>query len=346
MHVCRVMSAIDLTSAGLQPDYFAFRPDAHRGRLVDGRVRAGFADSIAAVLNALAPQIDVSGGESLVARIRAEPVSPAVFGVYTELVEAIHNDDLSAVDSLAGQLCAPGFGFAPDLRVVTLTDDDLGVGQADRYRRFIDEDADLGGSLPPLRGASFSDGEARIRGALALLETAAPEVAGEVRSLAREIVLVGHPTDEGTAFDGASSFHLWGALFLNTDSYVSRVEIAEALAHESTHALLFGFAGGRTLVDNDPDARYSSPLRSDPRPMDGIVHATYVLARLHYTVSRLLESNLLTEAERRFAVEAKKRSAGRYAEGIGVVDKHAIWTPPGEAAIAGARAYMNEPTRG
>jgi HEXXH motif-containing protein len=264
-----------------------------------------------------------------------------VFGVYTELVEAIHRDDLDSVGRLAGQLCTPGFGSAPDLRVVTLTDRDLGTGMADLYRRFIDEDPDLGGALPPLLGENFADGEKRIRGAFALLDSAAPEMAEEVRALAREIVLVGHPTDESTPFDGASSFHLWGALFLNTDSYVSRIEIAEALAHESTHALLFGFAGGRTLVDNDPDARYSSPLRSDPRPMDGIVHATYVLARMHYVVSRLVQSGLLTDEEREFAAAALKRNAGRYAEGIGVVDSHAVWTPAGEAAIAGARAYMD-----
>lgn len=339
------MSAVDESRGDAKSDYFAFRPDAHRGRLVDARVRAGFADSIALVLDALTPQIDVSRGKSLVARIRTEPVSPVVFGVYTELVEAVHRDDLDSVARLASQLCTPGFGFAPDLRIATLTDRDLGTGMADLYRRFIDEDPDLGGALPPLLGEKFADGENRIRDAFALLDAAAPEIAGEVRALAREIVLVGHPTDESTPFDGASSFHLWGALFLNTDSYVSRIEIAEALAHESTHALLFGFAGGRTLVENDPDARYSSPLRSDPRPMDGIVHATYVLARMHYVVSRLLQSDLLTNAEREFAAAARKRNAGRYAEGIGVIDRHVVWTPAGEAAMAGARTYMNEALR-
>lgn len=339
------MNAVDRGSIAAKTDFFAFRPEPRRGRLVDAEVRAGLADSIAAVFAALAAQIGAARGDELVERIRAAPVSPAVFGLYTELVEAIHRDDLDSVGCLAAELSAPGFGAAPDLRIVTLADDDLGPGQADRYRRFIDEDPDLGGALPPLTGAAFAEASARVHAALALLDAAAPEVAGEVRALAREIVLVGDPTDDTTAFNGASSFHLWGAVFLNTDAYVSRVEIAEALAHESAHTLLFGFSLGRTLAGNDPEARYSSPIRSDPRPMDGIVHATYVLARMHYTVSRLLESDQLTGAERQFAVEARDRSASRFAEGMGVIDRYVIWTPPGEAALAGAHAYMRQPAR-
>lgn len=339
------MSIVEPVGSAGSADLFAFRPDGARGRLVDAQVRAGFADSIATVIDALASRIDMAPAEALVARVRSQPVSPAVFGVYTELVEAIHADDFDSVEHLARQLCVPDFGSAPDLRIVTLADDDLGAGQAERYRRFVDEDPDLGASLPALTGADFADAKARVNSALALLDNAAPDVASEVRALAREVVLVGDPTDETSAFNGASSFHLWGALFLNTDAYVGRVEIAEALAHESAHMLLFGFGRGRTLVSNRAEARYSSPLRSDPRPMDGIVHATYVLARMHYTVSRLLQSERLTEAERRFAVEAADRSMRRYAEGIDVIDEHAIWTPPGEAAIAGARSYMETAPR-
>ena len=339
------MNAVGRDSIEAKTDFFAFRPEPRRGRLVDAEVRAGLADSIAAVFAALASQVGAARGDELVARIRAAPVSPAVFGLYTELVEAIHRDDLDSVGRLAAQLSAPGFGSAPALRVVTLTDDDLGAGQADRYRRFVDEDPDLGGALPPLTGADFLDANRRVNAAFALLDAAAPEVAGEIRALAREIVLVGNPTDDTAAFDGASSFHLWGALFLNTDSYVSRVEIAEALAHETAHTLLFGFSLGRTLVDNDPEMRYSSPIRTDPRPMDGVVHAAYVLARMHYTVSRLLESDQLTGAERQFAIEARDRSASRFAEGMGVIDQYVIWTPPGEAALAGAHAYMRQPAR-
>jgi HEXXH motif-containing protein len=62
-------------------------------------------------------------------------------------------------------------------------------------------------------------------------------------------------------------------------------------------ALLFGFGMGKPLVENHEHERYTSPLRGDPRPMDGVVHATYVVARMHYAVTRMLDSGLLTEEE-------------------------------------------------
>jgi hypothetical protein len=321
-------------------DLYSFPPNEIRGRAVDRLIREGFAGSIATVFDALASEFDVPSCEALVEEIRRSPVSPGVYGIYTELVESVYHGEMEHACRLAGVLSEPGFGTLPVPQIVTLSDDDLGEGQSDRYRRFVDEDPDLGASLPPLSKAAFSEAKSRVEAAFDLLDAAAPEAAGEVRSLAREIVLVGNPVDDEIAFNGASSFHLWGAIFLNTDSYVGRVEIAEALAHESAHALLFGFAGGQTLARNDPDSRYNSPIRSDPRPMDGIVHATFVLARMHYVISRMLGSNLLTMTERELAAQALARNVSRFAEGICVIDQYALLTPAGAAAIRGAQEYM------
>jgi HEXXH motif-containing protein len=57
------------------------------------------------------------------------------------------------------------------------------------------------------------------------------------------------------------------------------------LTHEAAHSLLLGYTLGAPLVESDPAERFSSPLREDLRPMDGIVHATYVLARMHYIIA-------------------------------------------------------------
>ena len=95
-------------------------------------------------------------------------------------------------------------------------------------------------------------------------------------------------------FDGASTFYLWGAVFVRVAGK-SPVELAEALAHETGHLLLFGLTIGRPLVENSYDERYASPLREDPRPMEGLVHAAYVLARMHYTRASLLKSGALAK---------------------------------------------------
>lgn len=314
---------------------FAFRPDACRARLVDARVRASLADSISAVLQALAGK-GVPPGNDLVARVRAEPVAPVIFGVYTELVEAIFADNIDLAVKLSSELSALSFGSVNEMRIVTFSGRDLGEGQAARYRRLLDDDPEFGKQLRALPPADFTQASRQVSRALALLDAAAPELANEIRTLVREIVLV--DTDDQDF--GASTFQLWGALFLKVNVQSNRVEIAEAIAHEGAHALLFGFGMGKPLVRNEAQARYASPLRNDPRPMDGVVHATYVIARMHYAVTRLLESGLLTTEEERVALEAQKRNARHYADGWSVINTNVQWTPAGEAALAAARVYM------
>ncbi|SDB59281.1 aKG-HExxH-type peptide beta-hydroxylase [Bauldia litoralis] len=318
-------------------DHYAFHPDANRAAIVAERVRGGLADSLTAVLQSLA-RSDGAAPEALIARVRAGPVSPAVFGAYTELVETIFADDLVGAAVIADDLVRPGFGARDGMRIVTLTDSDLGLGQAARYRRLLDSDPEVGAGLQPLQGPAFVDAAARVREALALLDKGAPEIAGELRELVNEIALVG-TTDEAY-FGGASSFQLWGALFLRLEPDATRVDIAEALAHEAAHALLFGFGLGRPLVENPDDERYASPLRVDIRPMDGVLHATYVVARMHYTVTRLLASGRLTAAESAAAAEARDRHTRHYRDGARVIERHARWTPAGQAAFDSTESYM------
>jgi HEXXH motif-containing protein len=201
----------------------------------------------------------------------------------------------------------------------------------------LDDDPEVGIELQALTPAVFKSASERVSEAVALLDAGVPDIAGELRTLVHEIIVVDKPGD--WTF-GASSFQLWGALFLKLKPRASRVEIAESLAHECAHALLFGFGMGKPLVENEPEELYPSPLRSDRRPMDGVVHATYVIARMHYTMWRLLESGLLTEEEAGEAREAKERNARGYADGAAVIEGKAKWTPAGKAALISARAYM------
>jgi HEXXH motif-containing protein len=319
----------------LTADFFVFRPDPRRAQAVDACVRAGLADSLAAVFKALGDRGPRRGSE-LVARVRAKPVSPAVFAMYTDIVEAIFGDNVDVAVRLADELSAVGYDSADNLRIVTLSDEFLGLHQAERYRRLVDDDQESELDLEALAPAAFVAAASRISETLALLDSVDPPLAGEIHSLVRQVV-VAESSDEEF---GASSFQVWGALFLRLKDNWGRVEIAGALAHESAHALLFGFGMGKPLVRNPPNARYSSPLRADPRPMDGVVHASYVIARMHYTATCLLGSGALTNEEERVALEARTLNERRFTDGWGVICRHAELTPEGEAALASANAYM------
>jgi HEXXH motif-containing protein len=60
------------------------------------------------------------------------------------------------------------------------------------------------------------------------------------------------------------------------------------IVHEAAHLLLFGLARNEPLVNDGPARCHDSPLRRDPRPMDGLFHAAFVLARECFAFDRLL----------------------------------------------------------
>jgi HEXXH motif-containing protein len=277
--------------------------------------------------------------EGFFVRLAAGPVSAAIFGAYCDLVLAIDDHRLDLAETLLTEI-----GAAPN-RPTELLIRDLADPRidpiADRYIRLIDTDPAISFTVLAPSPEIAAACRGRIAAAFSLLEAGDPALATEIRALIGEIVIAIGPDDPtALVFDGASSFMLWGAIILNANGQRTVLEMAQALAHESGHNLLFGLCADGPMDENDGDARYSSPLRADPRPMDGIVHATYVTARMHRTVARLLQAGVLggaTTAEAQASLVAHRRA---FAQGIEVIDRHARLTERGHAIMSGARAYM------
>jgi HEXXH motif-containing protein len=253
-------------------------------------------------------------------------------------VLAIEADDLGAAERLLREIAAaPNVGDGP--RIVDLRDpaDD---SAAERYVRLVDMDPDAVVAISP-PGAASGRLRALIAEAVSLIDAGNPALGAEIRAIVREIVLAHGAEDaKGLKFDGVSSFMLWGGVVLNVDGYSTAVELVQALAHESGHNLLFGLCVNGPLQDNDDNERYSSPLRRDLRPMDGIVHATYVTARMHQSIQRLLDADLLGEQQRQEAEQANALNARHFASGMETVDRHARLTALGQTVMNGARDYM------
>lgn len=66
--------------------------------------------------------------------------------------------------------------------------------------------------------------------------------------------------------------------------------------------------------------------------MEGIVHAAFVVARLHYLAGRLYEGS------ERAARQAENRE--RFRTGDDIIVRHAAFTPTGAAIYAATRDYM------
>ena len=312
------------------------------GAEVDSAVRSALAGSLKTVYAQAADRIDRDDGRlrGLLDQIERGPVRPGVVGLYSDLVESLLSGEMSAFATLSHSLLdidPAGEGT----RIASLSDEDLGAGQAERYARLVDDDPDRPYAITPMV-REYNEAHSRVSSALSLLDEGVPELAREIRGLVREIVLVtdGEVQPLSRSFDGASTFYLWGAVLLNVGD-ATRLDLAQSIAHEAAHLLLFGLMMGQPLTENDLEERFTSPLRQDPRPMEGVVHAAYVLARMSYALERLLESGVLSLEEQENARQELATHRSQFFDTLPIITRHARFRPGGDAAFHGAIAYMS-----
>lgn len=326
--------------------HHGFAPDSERAAAIDRRMHAELGASLRHVLARIDAAISFERPalqgliEDLDHGVRYPPIA---FGTYYELVLRLLDDDLEGARPLLADLGRVNPSSA-DQRVVPLEP----PADSDRsrlYREKLLPDTDGGVSIQAPDPATVRRFEEEYTAALQLLEAAVPELAGEIRALVHEVIPVVGAPDDTSVFEGASHYQLWGALFLNAAPTDNRVKLAEMIAHESGHGFLFGCCVDEPLVYNDDDELHPSPLRSDPRPMDGIYHATFVSARMHWTLSRLLDSGELTADEVVSARAARDADARNFADGDAVIRAQARLSRVGSELIDGARAWMAEHAR-
>lgn len=320
-----------------------FHPDAERGAAVDHSVRQNLQRSLRGLYERAASVVsyDPRQLEALLVGLGEGPVRPAVFGTYTDLVESIIAGDASAAQRASDQLLALD-ASRPTTQIVTLTDADLGPDQTERYSRLVNDDPERRIFLRPVDDKTTAT--AAVADALSLIQASEANLGSEIAALVHEVVMVeparSPETGELSMFDGASTLYLWGAVITRIGKK-SRVDLAQTLAHESGHLLLFGLTMGKPLVENPYDERYESPLRSDARPMEGLVHAAYVLARMHYTLRSLISGGQMTPEEE----DEARRQLAHYDDSFGAalptIERHGRFTSDGATIFQSAMTYMS-----
>lgn len=320
----------------IRPD---FVPDAKRAEQINQRMHSELGRSLRLVTQACAKRLPLNyeALEQLCATLeKGTTHAPTAFAHYYDAVTALLQEDEERATVFLEQLAQEK--PRPPAQTVGPLDDDA---RGRCYRERMDADMRSGLSLhipAPETTRSFID---RYKHAMSLLEQATPELAGEIHSIVHEVVgVAGGPSDQGE-FHGGSHYQLWGALFLNAGLHTNRIEMAEVLAHESAHSLLFGFCTHEPLTLNEDSQLFESPLRAEPRPMDGIYHATYVSARMHWAMNQLLESELLSDEERGLAYAARDRDRDNFEAGYQVVNAHGVLTDLGRNLMSNARAYID-----
>jgi hypothetical protein len=322
---------------------FRFFPDAAHAARCDRAMHAGLADSLRQICAASDGKMEFDRGavERLIGDIEAgRRLSPHAFAIYYELVPALMEARLEDAHALLAELARQRPIDRP-FRMMALGEPAMAEKEA-RYLRFMKGDTAYRHIFLPPSAEDLAAFKSQFASVKELLEQAAPELLAELKALISELILVVGPKDAKVHFDGGSSYQLWGALFLNAVRHKTRIDVIDSLAHESAHSRLFGLCTEEAPVTNPDEELHPSPLRPEPRPMDGVYHATFVSARMHWAMSRLIASSLLTEEERIIAIQARDTDRRNFERGYETVAAHGQLTQTGQIALDAARAYMSE----
>ena len=280
-----------------------------------------------------------AGMAPALAEIQAHPVQPGVFARYYDLVFALQRRDYAQAAALWCEIAALA-ADAPRLEVIPYDPGVLG-DDSERFGRLVALGDGGGHMFAPPPEPSWRRFRPTALDALDLLARVDPAWSGEIEGLLTRVIAAIPAEDARQRFAGASSLMVWGAIFTNVGQPRDRLQVLTSLIHEGTHQLLFGLSRREPLVANPPGERYRSPLRPEPRPMDGVFHATFVAARLTRLAEVLASAEgELTDDETAWARARIPRFRQRFGEGREVILKDAQLTPLGRRLIEEAADHV------
>jgi hypothetical protein len=276
--------------------------------MLDKHMRLELANSLEYIYQSILKDLNYSADVlvSMISKMRqGNMYPPSVFALYYEITSALIDEDYDQAILLLNELLDEKPYLNGEVEIITLNQVSNAASRL-RFKKLMDTDSRTHFYIQSISDDSAAVSINRFRSTFKRLKESIPELAKEFEAIIRSVILVKGDEKMSYQFAGGSSYMLWGALFINADFYASDILMIEAIAHESAHSLLFGFSIDEGLVLNPDEELYSSPLREDPRPMDGIYHATFVSARMYWTMTALLASKKLAEDEALIATDANE----------------------------------------
>lgn len=322
-----------------------FAPSAASGAEARRQVYARLAESLAHVFDRASPFIDFDRGKAdrLVAALEGGVTRfrPRLFARYFDVIAAIDADDDDRIRAALELLIAETADPDPRLKLLPYASHAMDAEAAAIIARHFPLDDLDGARIETVTPADEPAAIARFGRALDMMRDAAPLTFAEITATVSEIVLAaGSRGTDGYTFDGASSLQYWGAILVNASQQKSLLQTCEMIAHEAGHNVLFGMSPRTFFVWNPDNERYVSPLRDDPRPLDGIFHATFVLARMHFAVSELRASGLLGSDQKAEAEQLLAASAASFTASSATLEANARFTDEGRRILSAAEEYM------
>lgn len=164
----------------------------------------------------------------------------------------------------------------------------------------------------------------KIHNALTILKEMTPDVYAETEKFIDSFIIL-----KSGRVTAGSSFCILGSIYLKENIHLSRV--VEYIVHETAHQYLFHVSSFDKLCLNPIEELYISPLRKDLRPMIGVYHAVFVLARMIYAFMHLKENKKINSNGQ---ISRKlKKFQNDFLISFEIIKKNAILTPLGQNLI-------------
>ncbi|MEM8751091.1 MAG: HEXXH motif-containing putative peptide modification protein [Pseudomonadota bacterium] len=321
-----------------------FTPGQELGRFARGQLNLRLKESVEHVLEASDGVLTSNSdrAHALMQALAQGAVSnPFLFAHFFALVDEIEGENYELAQSRLDDLLAAPFqleGIDPICRYHPSSFDDEALAVIKRHFR-TSEGKEIIALSGADNGPSFLAQAQRCR---SMLQDMAPRTFAEIGEATTSLIIAqGIPRENGIQFGGISNLRMWSLICINETHKKNDLELCEAIAHECAHCTLFGLSPFTFFVENPESERYQSPLRYDPRPLDGIYHAVFVLARMHFAVGEMLNSGKLDAENVEEAKRLMERSKENFFDGYGVLQEHARYTDQGKLIIEDTLRYMN-----
>ena len=181
--------------------------------------------------------------------------------------------------------------------------------------------------------------QSNLEEAVTVLQQASPRTHKELEAFRPIWLLATTDPSSKRSFGGYSSSLAWSTIALNTKTQ-GAMPVLVQVVHEMAHQLLFALAVDVPLAFNQPDELFTSPLRPDPRPMDGVLHASFVSARVHDVLRDLEDSpswETLSSPEKQYIQHQRNASLQAAVTSLPSIDAGARLSALGERVVAAIR---------
>jgi len=248
--------------------------------------------------------------------------------IHSDFFNAVEKKDTQRLINISRRLATDSF---QDVNIKYLNISNLDEYYSPLVKHTFSQETIAKAIFFPLSSDNFHQVKVSLQRGFEILQRSLSDFFKESQELISEVLIM-----NAEGLKGGSSFDLFGMIYV---SYLYKwkkiTEVLDLITHEQAHLYVYLLNKDDPLVLN-PKKLHESPLRKEKRPLMGIYHATFVLARIYHVLTKALDLNEIPKEEKDYCKELLDYYHNRCKVGLEILQTHAKMTPLGEGLILSA----------